>query len=306
MIVALIIMIFIEFKDRGVIFGYPSPYQLRKYQDAVWMSPVYILRKYHGYFIYWAVIFTFWYHPMENTFGHAFGFAHTWFLMLQGSLTFTNLHLNKYWRFTLEVWVTLHSGVVAVQTVPNIMGKEIWPMFVFGFAMAIILTQLYGLPFWKNIPSWTRAMPVAVYTIIVVTSYSFIRDVQGRPFTRLQEIIRIPGIYYLILLIGWLIIVAIAKLQRISAAKGINFQESKEGAPSPPPRWKEVLVLLATVTTYAVSVFLSWILEYIDLKINLVVLSFIYCFGFTLISAVFGSFLLEMVIPLRRARPSSS
>jgi len=84
-------MIFIEFKDRGVIFGYPSPYQLRKYQDSVWMSPVYILRKYHGYFIYWAVIFTFWYHPMENTFGHAFGFAHTWFLMLQGRLWFTVL-----------------------------------------------------------------------------------------------------------------------------------------------------------------------------------------------------------------------
>lgn len=59
-----------------------------------------------------------------------------------GSLAFTKLHLNRYWRFTLEVWVTVHSGVIAVQSVPNIMGKELWPMFVFGFATAIILTQV--------------------------------------------------------------------------------------------------------------------------------------------------------------------
>lgn len=59
-----------------------------------------------------------------------------------GSLAFTKLHLNKYWRFTMEVWVTMHSGIVAVQTVPAIMGKELWPMFVFGFAAAIFLTQV--------------------------------------------------------------------------------------------------------------------------------------------------------------------
>ena len=62
-----------------------------------------------------------------------------------GSLTFTKLHLNKYWRFTLETWVTIHAGIVAVQTVPNIMGKELWPMFVFGFATAVFLTQVSKL-----------------------------------------------------------------------------------------------------------------------------------------------------------------
>ena len=85
-IVALILMLFIEFKDRGVLFGYPTPKQLKDKQDSVWLSPVYLVRKYHGYFIYWAAIFTFWYHPMENTLGHAFGFTHTWFMMLQGML----------------------------------------------------------------------------------------------------------------------------------------------------------------------------------------------------------------------------
>lgn len=59
-----------------------------------------------------------------------------------GSLAFQTMHLNKYWRFVLETWVTVHSAVVAFHTVPNIMGKELWPMFLFGFSTAIILTQV--------------------------------------------------------------------------------------------------------------------------------------------------------------------
>jgi hypothetical protein len=35
--------------------------------------PMEYVRKYHGYFFSWAVIYTFWYHPMENTYGHALG-----------------------------------------------------------------------------------------------------------------------------------------------------------------------------------------------------------------------------------------
>ena len=31
--------------------------------------PFHYVRKYHGYAFSWAVIYTFWYHPMENTYG---------------------------------------------------------------------------------------------------------------------------------------------------------------------------------------------------------------------------------------------
>ena len=34
--------------------------------------PFHYVRKYHGYAFSWAVIFTFWYHPMENTYGNGF------------------------------------------------------------------------------------------------------------------------------------------------------------------------------------------------------------------------------------------
>lgn len=83
-IVALILMLFIEFSERGVVFGYPSRNQLRKHLKSIWLTPNYLIRKFHGYFIYWAAIYTFWYHPMESTPGHVLGFTHTWFFMLQG------------------------------------------------------------------------------------------------------------------------------------------------------------------------------------------------------------------------------
>jgi len=83
-IVALLLIILIEFRQRGVVLGYPTFVQLAKRGSSIWLYPARVIKKYHGYFIYWAAIFTFWYHPMENTWGHVFGFAHTWFLMLQG------------------------------------------------------------------------------------------------------------------------------------------------------------------------------------------------------------------------------
>ena len=81
-----VLIIIIEFKDRGVVFGYPTPVQLKGKQDSVWLSPVYLIRKYHGYFIYWATVSTLWYHPFENTAGHACGISHVWFMCLQGEL----------------------------------------------------------------------------------------------------------------------------------------------------------------------------------------------------------------------------
>ena len=47
-------------------------------------GPIEYVRKYHGYAFSWAVIYTFWYHPMENTFGHVMGFIHTFLVMIQG------------------------------------------------------------------------------------------------------------------------------------------------------------------------------------------------------------------------------
>jgi len=53
--------------------------------------------QYHGYFFAWATIYTFWYHPMVSTSGHLIGFLYMFMLLLQGSLFFTRIHINKWW-----------------------------------------------------------------------------------------------------------------------------------------------------------------------------------------------------------------
>ncbi len=121
-IMLLCFALLMEYKQRGLFMGWPSD------PASAWRlpsRPIELVRKYHGYAFAWAAIYTFWYHPMESTVGHAFGFAHTAFFMVQGSLMLTRAHLNKWWRLLLEIWVAIHGGVVAAQTG----GDVLWPMF---------------------------------------------------------------------------------------------------------------------------------------------------------------------------------
>ncbi len=56
---------------------------------------------------------------------------------------YTDLHLNRYWRLFQEVFVIVHGGTVAWQTGgPDLEGTRLWPMFVFGFSLCFVLTQV--------------------------------------------------------------------------------------------------------------------------------------------------------------------
>ena len=66
-----------------------------------------LVYKFHGYFIAWAVLFTFWFHPMEGTLGHLVGFFYLFMLMTQISLAKTEWHTNIRWITFLEVFVAL-------------------------------------------------------------------------------------------------------------------------------------------------------------------------------------------------------
>ena len=66
-ILMLIIVLVIEAPNRGLFFAERRTYTPQK-------EVLEIIRKYHGYVFSWAVIYTFWYHPMEGYFGHLFGF----------------------------------------------------------------------------------------------------------------------------------------------------------------------------------------------------------------------------------------
>jgi hypothetical protein len=193
-IVLLVWIILMENSRRGVFLGKKAPISKEIIRFA---------RKYHGYFFAWATIYTFWYHPTVATPGHLLGFFYMFLLLLQGSLFFTRIHINKYWTFVQEFTVLIHGTIVAV-----FQGGDLWPMFAFGFGGIFILIQLYGL----GLKTWQRWIFIAFYIASALYVYN------GRLIDGLLEIIRIPAIDYILVFvlagIFWLIVKLIGLFSR--------------------------------------------------------------------------------------------
>lgn len=175
-ILLLVLVLMIEAPRRGLIFG----------QGGTWLSAVRpILIRYHGYYFAWAVTYTFWFHPMETTWGHILGFFYTFLLMIQGALAFTRVHTNKWWTLTLEISVLVHGVVVAL-----VAGQEFWTMFFFGFLTIFVVTQMHGLGLSR----------VVRWGIVVLWLAAIVFVYQGKGWGNLNEVVRIPAIDYLLVL----------------------------------------------------------------------------------------------------------
>ena len=176
-IILLIWIILMENPRRGVFFGKKVPFSRRIIDFA---------RKYHGYYFAWATIYTFWYHPTVSTPGHLVGFLYMFLLLLQGSLFFTRVHVNKYWTFAMEFSVLVHGTIVAV-----FQGMNLWPMFLFGFAGIFIITQMHGLEL-------SRRAKIGLTSVFLLgAAYVY----TGRGLDKLYELISIPLIDYLSLFV---------------------------------------------------------------------------------------------------------
>ncbi len=147
--------------------------------------------KYHGYVFSWAILYTFWYHPMHPSVSHLSGFLYTLLILLQGSLFFTRIHTNRYWTFVQEFSVLIHGTIVAYTQGPNV-----WPMFLFGFAGLFVFTQMHGLGL-SRISRWGFA---GIYIFGIACVY------QERGLHRLDEIARIPIAEYLLVVVLALIL----------------------------------------------------------------------------------------------------
>jgi len=186
----LMVVIIIETPRRGLIFG-----KKFKFKEGF----VQVARKYHGYLFAWAIIYTFWYHPTEGTWGHLLGFFYMFVLFVQSALIFNRAHLNRYWTFALEFFVLLHGVVVA-----TMQGAALWPMFAFGFGAMLVLTQMYGL----GLNRWAQRVIAAVFVVAAVVFYGATGHLAG-----LNEVTHIPvldyGVIFLLygiyLLINWII-----------------------------------------------------------------------------------------------------
>lgn len=171
MLCAILIM---ENKRRGMFFSARAPLS-KRVMDFV--------RKYHGYLFAWATVYTFWFHPMVNPFGHLVGFFYMFLLLLQGSLFLTRIHVNKWWTLTQEVTVLFHGTLVAISQ-----GNGIWPMFAFGFGGMFVISQMHGLG-WSKLTRWLIGLGYIAAALFVYSD---------RGWVKLNEIIRIPFIEYLV------------------------------------------------------------------------------------------------------------
>lgn len=174
---AVIMMLFVilamENRRRGLFFGRKIRFRQEFYR---W------LREYHGYAFSFAIIYTFWFHPMVPTWGHLLGFAHVMLVMAQGSLMFTKAHLNKYWKFLLEILVLPHAALVALNQ-----GNNLVYMFLYGFMTLFIVTQMHGL----GLKRWVKYAFYAGFLLTVLFTYTVLRA----PY-QINEVIRIPFIEY--------------------------------------------------------------------------------------------------------------
>ncbi|WP_206045394.1 hypothetical protein [Oceanicoccus sagamiensis] len=190
-VIMLIMILLIENQRRGVVFGAKMPF-MKEVARA--------LRKYHGYYFSWALIYTFWYHPIEVTSGHLLGTFYTILILLQGSLFFTRTHTNKWWTLAMELLVVVHGTMVAWMVYQGDNPQGGTPaQFFFGFITIFIITQMHGLGLSK-LARWGFAL---LYIGGIVFYYS------GR-WAEIAEVPRIAVVEYLGLiiigLIGWLIL----------------------------------------------------------------------------------------------------
>lgn len=172
-VILLVWVLLMENRRRGLFFGKKAPISKEIIDFA---------RKYHGYYFAWATVYTFWYHPMETTPGHLVGFFYMFLLLLQGSLFLTRVHVNRYWTYVQEISVLIHGTIVAI-----FQGNNMWPMFLFGFAGLLVVTQMFGL----GLKAWQRLLIFGAYAAGAIAVYSW------RGWGKSYELLSIPLIEYL-------------------------------------------------------------------------------------------------------------
>lgn len=193
----LMLVLLMENQRRGLVLGWSAP----GLNDVSRF-----LRRYHGYYFAWAVIYTFWYHPIEISLGHLLGTFYILMLLLQGSLFFTRAHVDRGWTTVLEAFVLLHGAVVAWLSVEN----HDWGRFAFGFAAIFLISQMHGL-------GWSRRCRWLWFTGFML---ALLLVYQGEWMQGLNGALRIPIIYLIALpLIALLIRAGLGLYRRFSAQR---------------------------------------------------------------------------------------
>lgn len=189
-VLLLVIVLIMENRRRGLFFGKAAPIQ-RQVVD--------FFRHNHAYIFAWAIVYTFWFHPMVNTPGHLVGFFYIFLLLLQGSLFYTKMHLNRWWTVALELIVLAHGAMV----VAMLRGTALWA-FVLGFLGLFLITQMHGL----KLPRWAQWSVLGVYLAAIAAAFT----VRGPLVVR--DMLFIPILEYVLVLILALLMGAVLWVAR--------------------------------------------------------------------------------------------
>ena len=156
-IVMLVLILFLEMPRRGLFWGKSIPAPKRLYA---------FVQRWHGLFISWAIVFTFWFHPMDGNWGLLSGFLYMFLLFIQIALFSRPLHTNASWIVLMEATVIMHATLITVYK-----DNPIWPMFMIGFIVMFVFTQMHAIPFFVRY----RWPVLALFVLGTAALYVFVR-----------------------------------------------------------------------------------------------------------------------------------
>ena len=207
-IVMLFIILIIENPNRGLFLG-------RKMGKPMTAQVSGFFRRNHGYIFSWAIIYTFWFHPMAYDPQLLSGFFYMFLLFTQISLAYTVVHVNKGWIVFLESFVGIHAFIVATTTASQA-AIGIWVMFATGFAFMFVFTYMFIFKVRREI-KWGVILGYIAALVWIYLPNQF--GGYGRDLSYLMrlEFLWIPIILYLLAIIFSAIVFAYIKLRRTTS-----------------------------------------------------------------------------------------
>lgn len=193
-IIMLSILLVMQNPKRGLFFG-------KKERKIMTPEVAKTFMKSHQLIFSWALVYTFWFHPMDSSPALLSGFFFMGLLFIQMTLAYTRIHVNKWWILIVESYVTIHATIVAIAQWLDFNAITImWPMFLLGFLAMIVFTYIHGLGLSNRI----KLIIIGAYLLLIVFMYipqpfGFGRDIS---YLMRLEILWIPIILFLIAFIA--------------------------------------------------------------------------------------------------------
>ena len=155
-IIMLVIIIILENPRRGLFLG-------RKAGKPFTAQVGSFFKRIHKYVFAWALIYTFWFHPMSTDPQLLSGFFYMFLLFTQVILAWTWIHFNRAWIILLESCVAVHALIVAIFNTSAFSSPDMWPMFFSGFGFMFIFTYFYAFK-----------VKISIYRLVTILYLGFL------------------------------------------------------------------------------------------------------------------------------------